>query len=110
MTGTGTNEEKRAAYDSSTYSNLNKNDSETNNASSGNSVTEGETENSRSGNSITNNEGSSSESSEKVGYIHGNIGVKTSQSMLTEEWQVAMLNVYDSAADLFLTELTIYTY
>lgn len=44
------------------------------------------------------------------GRIHGNIGVKTAQSMLTEEWSVALLNIYEEAADMFVSEFCIYVY
>lgn len=96
MNGSADNEEKRAAYDSATYSPLNKNENTSNNSTSSASVTNAETEN--------------AESAIHTGNIHGNIGVTTSQQMLSAEWEVAKLNVYESAADLFLTELTIYTY
>lgn len=96
MNGSSDNEEKRAAYDSATYSPLNKNENTSNNSTSSASVTNAETEN--------------AESAIHTGNIHGNIGVTTSQQMLSAEWEVAKLNVYESAADLFLTELCIYTY
>ena len=44
------------------------------------------------------------------GRIHGNIGVKTTQSMVIEEIDVSRFNIYDEIANLFLQELTIYTY
>ena len=53
---------------------------------------------------------SEQQSSIHTGRMHGNIGVTTSQQMLEAEWQVAKLNIYEEAADLFLTELCIYTY
>lgn len=96
MNGSSENEEKRAAYDSATFSPLNKNENKSNNSTSSASVTNAETEN--------------AESAIHTGNIHGNIGVTTSQQMLSAEWEVAKLNVYESAADLFLTELCIYTY
>lgn len=96
MNGEAENEEKRAAYDSATYSPLNKNENKSGNSTSFASVTNAETEN--------------AESAIHTGNIHGNIGVTTSQQMLSAEWEVAKLNVYESAADLFLTELCIYTY
>lgn len=45
-----------------------------------------------------------------TGHLYGNIGVTTSQQMLKEEWEVAKLNIYDEAADLFLQEFCIYIY
>lgn len=49
-------------------------------------------------------------SSAHSGHLYGNIGVTTSQQMLKEEWEVAQLNIYDEAADLFLMEFCIYVY
>ena len=45
-----------------------------------------------------------------TGHLFGNIGVTTSQQMLKEEWEVAKLNIYDEAADMFLNEFCIYVY
>ena len=44
------------------------------------------------------------------GRAHGNIGVTTSQQMLEAEWNVARLNIYNEAAELFLEEFCIYVY
>lgn len=96
INGESDNENQRAAYDSATYSPVEKDTNTSKNSSSGASV--------------TNAEGSNSESSMHEGRTHGNIGVTTSQQMLQSEWEVAKLNFYDAAADLFLTELAIYTY
>ena len=46
----------------------------------------------------------------RTGRAHGNIGVTTSQQMLQAEWDVAKLNIYEEAADLFLNEFCIYVY
>ena len=94
--GNSTNENQRAAYDSASYSPVEKDINSSQNASSGASV--------------TNAEGSNSESALHEGRTHGNIGVTTSQQMLEAEWEVAKLNVYENASELFLTELCIYTY
>ena len=42
--------------------------------------------------------------------VYGNIGVMTTQSMLNEEFQVAKLNIYEEASDMFLSEFCIYLY
>lgn len=60
--------------------------------------------------SAGNDKESEQQSSIHTGRMHGNIGVTTSQQMLEAEWQVAKLNIYEEAADLFLSELCIYTY
>lgn len=44
------------------------------------------------------------------GRIHGNIGIKTTQSMVIEEIDVSKFNIMDEIAYLFLSELCIYTY
>jgi hypothetical protein len=59
--------------------------------------------------SVSDSESEASQNRHK-GRTHGNIGVTTSQQMLLQEWEVAKLNIYEEAADLFLSELTIYTY
>ena len=46
----------------------------------------------------------------RSGRAHGNIGVTTSQQMLQAEWEVARLNIYEEAADMFLSEFCIYVY
>ena len=94
--GTDETKNNRAAYDSSSYSPVDQ--------------VEGKSGSSASGASVQNSEGNAAESGLHVGRIHGNIGVTTSQQMLQSEWDVAKLNVYEEAAELFLTELTIYTY
>lgn len=94
--GDSTSENQRAAYDSASYSPVEKDI--------------GNTHGSSSGASVTNAEGSNAESALHEGRTHGNIGVTTSQQMLQAEWEVAKLNVYENASELFLTELTVYTY
>lgn len=56
--------------------------------------------------------GSETENGKTVhdGRIHGNIGVKTSQSMLVEELDVAQWNLYEHITDLFLSEFVIPIY
>ena len=49
-------------------------------------------------------------SSVHTGRTHGNIGVTTSQQMLQAELDIARFNLYDEAADLFLSEFCIYVY
>lgn len=67
-----------------------------------------------SGSTTTNEQlsGNSEEISSNLrhGRAYGNIGVTTSQQMLKEEWEVARLNIYEEASDLFLTEFCIYVY
>lgn len=94
--GSNTRNVDKAAFDSSDFSPV---DKETNNSN-----------NSSSANSQTSAEGESMENGAHIGHIHGNIGVTTAMQLLREEFDVAKLSVYEEAANLFLTELTIYTY
>ena len=55
-------------------------------------------------------EGHESSAASHSGRTHGNIGVTTSQQMLQQELDVSRFNLYEEAANLFLTELCIYTY
>lgn len=65
-------------------------------------------------NKIRNESGSDTEAESHgaahTGRTHGNIGVTTSQQMLEAELDVARFNVYDEAADLFVSEFCIYVY
>jgi len=100
--GSDISENKRAAYDSSSYSPVEKDENNSKSSSSGASITKADGTDSE--------DRSNTESSLHEGRTHGNIGVTTSQQMLEAEWNVAKLNIYEEAAELFLTELTIYTY
>ena len=51
-----------------------------------------------------------SNDSEHNGRIHGNIGVTTSQQMLTSELELGYWNVYQKITELFLQEFTIPVY
>ena len=65
-------------------------------------------------NKITSESGSDAEeeghSAVHTGRLHGNIGVTTSQQMLQSELDIARFNIYDEAADLFISEFCIYVY
>jgi len=100
--GSSTNENQRAAFDSASYSPVEQDTNTSQNSSSGASVTNA--------NGTESENKSNAESALHEGRTHGNIGVTTSQQMLQAEWEVAKLNVYENASELFLTELCIYTY
>ena len=106
--GTGSTENKKSAYDSRTYSPYEK--SET--GSSGSNTSNGVEAASKNASGTMNESGNEINSNNNVrnGYVHGNIGVKTSQSMLGEEIDISRFNLYDEIAALFLTEFCIYTY
>ena len=92
QSGSGNVTNQKSAYDGTGYQNHDKADSTssgTNNATT-NTVAQG--------------------SSTHGGRTHGNIGVTTSQQMLQAQLDVVRFNLYNEIADVFLTELCIYTY
>ena len=102
--GDGTTENTRSAYDSATYSPHDKSTSDTSgeNISSGMTSAEGNTTNTMDANNVDNSLG------EHKGRIHGNIGVKTAQSMIIESLELYNWNLYDAIAELFIGEMLIY--
>lgn len=58
----------------------------------------------------TSSTGSSSTKSRHSGYVHGNIGVTTSQQMLMSERDVANFSIYDVIAQDFAREFCMYVY
>ena len=89
-------EQKVSAYDSSSYSPKEQNT--------------GKNKINASDVGVNDSEHQGNESGLRTGRTHGNIGVTTSQAMLQAEWEVAKLNIYEEAADLFLNEFCIYVY
>ena len=89
---TGQDELSVTTYDSDQYHNKEKTDS------SGTSESTGSSE--------TNTDGTSTHS----GHLYGNIGVTTSQEMLTQELDVQRFNLIQQITDLFLTEYCIMVY
>ena len=90
--GTGNNEDKKSAYDASTYQPYLKSDTSSSGSNQSTGLSSGDEEGTH------------------TGRTHGNIGVTTSQQMLEAELDVSRFNLYDEIADLFLTELVVYTY
>ena len=141
-TGDQSDEHKVSAYDSSSYQNKDKTDTnntgtdvtasqttvkgstsannninavEQHQASAGQTATNSRmTNGSGTDNKITSESGSDDEaenhSAVHTGRTHGNIGVTTSQQMLQSELDIARFNLYNEAADLFLSEFCIYVY
>ena len=118
-----TNEHQVSAYDSSTYQPESKDlltgdDNTTNGRSATSSIgkktnTDDVTENRSEAETDSHNRSDQEQeatAAAHAGRIHGNIGVTTSQQMLEAELNIAKFNLYEEAANLFLTELTIYTY
>ena len=112
-----TNEHTVSAYDSSAYQpesrdELKDDDTTTNGSSATSSIgkksnTDESTESDSRAHTDREREATAAVHS---GRIHGNIGTLTSQAMLQSEFDVARFNLYEEAANLFLTELTIYVY
>ena len=50
------------------------------------------------------------DNNEHRGRIHGNIGVKTTQSMLAEELEVQRFNIINEITDIFVTEFCVLVY
>lgn len=118
-----TNEHTVSAYDSSTYQpeskdELKDDDTTTNGRSATSSIgkktnTDDVIENRSEAETDSRNRSDQEQEATAAahsGRIHGNIGVTTSQQMLEAELNIAKFNLYEEAANLFLTELTIYTY
>lgn len=106
--GEGDTENKVSAYDVATYSAHDRADtsSKGTNNSLGTTDAAGETNT----NSIDSMKSDDISNGIHSGRIHGNIGVTTTQKMILEEIDVSRFNIYDEIANLFLQELTIYTY
>ena len=89
-----TSELTKSAYDQSTYSPY---------ELTTNGGTVGTTTSDTTGTTMSND-------SEHNGRIHGNVGVKTSQSMLVEELELGYWNIYEKITELFLQEFVIPVY
>lgn len=106
--GSGSNENKKAAYDSSTYQPYEK--AET--SSGGKNTSNGAETSTGNLDETINEKGNEATAgvNDRTGRAHGNIGVTTSQQMLQSELDIARFNLYGEISNLFLTELCIYTY
>ena len=125
-------ENKVSAFDASTYSPKDKQEttsgqvtngmqlenSKTDSSTSGESSTNS-VENSSEGESITSSQGSSisdkggesrTEQTKHTAHLYGNIGVTTSAQMLQEFLDVERFNIYEQIADLFIDEFCIMVY
>lgn len=99
-TTTDNTETKKSAFDSSTYSPYqqeNTTGTVDQDTTSNTTITDGTST-------------TSSNDSEHTGRVHGNIGVTTSQQMLTQELDMGYWNLYQRITDLFLREFTIPVY
>ena len=107
---TDDNEHSVSAYDASTYQPDNKDAraEKEHNSTAASTTTNGNAKNQTS--SLGSDKEAEQHNAIHSGRTHGNIGVTTSQQMLEAEWEVAKLNIYDEAADMYLQELCVYTY
>lgn len=116
MNNTGTDvTASQTSVNGSTNANNNINAVEQHQASAGQIATNSRmTNGSGTDNKITSESGSDDEaenhSAVHTGRTHGNIGVTSSQQLLQSELDIARFNIYDEAADLFLSEFCIYVY
>ena len=98
--GSGNTTNEVSAYDSSSYS---PHDQSTSSSSGNNSST-----------ATTDSTGSNTRKLDETvshdAHLFGNIGVTTSQQMLTDQLEVVKWNVYEHITDLFLNEFSIYVY
>lgn len=96
--GVQTSENLVSAFDTSTYSPHDK--------------TQSTAQSSSSNTGTIKNDGAIDENvtSTHNGRMHGNIGVTTSQQMLESEINIAMFNLYDKIADIFLQEYVLPIY
>lgn len=87
-----TTESRVSAYNSSTYQ------------PSGKTINDGGSSSEGSGSS------ESAGVSKHTGHLYGNIGVTTSQQMLKDELDIARFSIYESIANMFMSEFTIPVY
>lgn len=100
----GTSENTVSAFDSSSYQPSDKNETISNNSMTvENTGTQSQT-------GTVNGTNSNDMNRTHNLRAHGNIGVTTSQQMLQSEIDVAMFNLYDKIADIFLQEYVIPIY
>lgn len=106
-----TSENKRAAFNSATYENAEK---DINSGSEDTTRTGNETDSgtnsltsSGSGSKGVTSSGNDSYLNRHSGRVHGNIGVTTSQQMLQAELDIARWNIYNQITDMFIVEFTL---
>lgn len=105
-TGTDTTENTVSAYDSNTYQAHDKDTVTYGKTTTGSTKTTGTVSN----NDSIESSGNDSRTSVHTARLYGNIGVTTSQEMLSAELEVARFNLIDQITDLFLTEFVIPVY
>lgn len=106
-----TSENKRAAFNSATYENAEKdiNSGSEDTTRSGSETDSGTNSNTKSGSTSDGVQSSGTDEylNTRRGRAHGNIGVTTSQQMLQSELDIARWNLYNQITDMFLVEFTL---
>ena len=103
---TGEDELSVVAYNSDTYHNKEKRETEGTSSSTGHS----ETETSATGSNTEAETLSGTSSGDHSGHMYGNIGVMSTQDMLQQELDIQKFNLIQQVTDLFLTEMCILVY
>lgn len=105
-------ENKKSAFDDGNYAPLTKTDDTINGTNDTRSMTAGSTDDNKISTDVNNDYKQNEEQNSDIhkGHIHGNIGVTTSQQMLSSELAIATFNVYDEIAELFLKEFVVSVY
>lgn len=101
--GSGSKENRRSAFNDSTYQNYDKEDSTSSDSGSSSS----EFSNTGSTSSNRDIEEKETNGNTRTGRAHGNIGVTTSQQMLESELEIARFNIYNQISDMFINEFII---
>ena len=106
-----TSENKRAAFNSATYENAEKdiNSGSEDTTRTGSETDSGTNSSTKSGSTSdgTQSSGTDEYLNTRRGRAHGNIGVTTSQQMLQSELDIARWNLYNQITDMFLVEFTL---
>ena len=105
-------EKSVSAYDSSEYVPSEKDTRSSVNTQDTTTTDQSETESSTTGtsNTTTTRGNDLNENVQHEAHLYGNIGVTTSQQMLKDELNVALWNIYDNIADLFVDEYCVCVY
>ena len=106
-----TSENKRAAFNSATYENAEKdiNSGSEDTTRSGSETDSGTNSSTKSGSTSDGVQSSGTDEylNTRRGRAHGNIGTLTSQAMLQSELDIARWNLYNQITDMFIVEFTL---
>ena len=105
-----TTEQKVSAYDSSSYSEKEKEEGSAHTSQTGSGDSTASTESTSNNIKGSDASGTSNEIVKHAAHLYGNIGVTTSQQMLKDELDVATWNLYEHISDIFIDEFCILVY